>query len=157
MVRKNTVPSKNGIVKLIQLHMYQGGAIFKVKIILKCIFPKVGFFKFKFYLLIHYKSQCDEINCVGISKAFSIGCNSLIFKNESYKLGIKYLKKNSKHWFILFYYLIKLDKISTFGYYIPYCIHLGVEWPFFILLGWQDREEKALGLGVPKHTFTRLG
>ena len=51
-------------------------------------FPKVGVLNFKFTLLIHYRLQRDEINCVGISKAFSIECNGLILKNESFKLVI---------------------------------------------------------------------
>ena len=55
--------------------------IFIVKI-LKCIFPKVGYLNFNFILRIHYTSQRDEINCNGISKAFSIEFYSLIFKNE---------------------------------------------------------------------------
>ena len=41
-----------------------------------------GFLNFNFILFIHYTSQGDEINFVAISHAFSIECNSPIFKNE---------------------------------------------------------------------------
>ena len=58
---------------------------FYVKKILKCIFPKVTFLKFKFILLIHYKSQYDEINYVGISKDITIECNRQIFKKQKFK------------------------------------------------------------------------
>ena len=53
-------------------------------------FPKSWVFKLQIHTS-HYTSQRDEINCVGISKVFSIECNRPIFK--SFKLVIKYLKK----------------------------------------------------------------
>ena len=51
--------------------------------------------KIKFYIILTLREApggpaTNEINCVGISKAFSIECNSLSFKNESCKLVIKY-------------------------------------------------------------------
>ena len=39
----------------------------------------------KFLLIIHYASLCDEIKCVGISKDFSIECNSQIFRNKKFR------------------------------------------------------------------------
>ena len=39
-----------------------------VNILLKCIFPKVEFLKFKTTSDIHYPSERGEINCVDISK-----------------------------------------------------------------------------------------
>ena len=43
---------------------------FIVKMLLKCVFPKLGFYSLKPISIIHYPSQLGVINCVDISKDF---------------------------------------------------------------------------------------
>ena len=49
----------------------------------KCIFSKNEFCDFKTDKLIHYTSQCDEINWVGISKDFTVYNNVTFSKFQN--------------------------------------------------------------------------
>ena len=46
-------------------------------------FPKIVIFKLQKYFSKNHTSNCNEINCVGISTHVSMDCHGKIFKNIS--------------------------------------------------------------------------
>ena len=67
---------------------------FHIKNNIYLLFPKSYVLKLQIHTF--HSSLRDEINCVGISKNFSIECNNQIFKSKQIKC-IHFIFNNKKH------------------------------------------------------------